>query len=186
MKRSPPATDLSGPKASAESLTPRRKSPAVVAAVDFQSDLFLSPVLSSLLSREGPSWTGSVIAGAATFAEETIRGGKRERFCSLTVGFSVIDRWCGWRRMDLDGILAFAGVLFLTGSAVHYALVGRRILSDRISNRISHHVRWRSYQGRKDEKDYIRSPSGFPLSIDGVDASGLTWTTFLPSPSFSF
>ena len=71
MKQSPPATDLSGPKASAVSLTPRRKIPAVAAAVDFQSDF--------LLSGEGFPWAGSVIVEVATFAEETMRGGKTGR-----------------------------------------------------------------------------------------------------------
>ena len=42
MKQRPPATDLSGPKTPAESLTPRRSNPAVADAVDFQVDLFPS------------------------------------------------------------------------------------------------------------------------------------------------
>ena len=40
IKHRPPATDLSGPKASAESLTPRRINLAVADAVDFQFDFF--------------------------------------------------------------------------------------------------------------------------------------------------
>jgi hypothetical protein len=40
IKQRPPATDLSGPKASAESLTPRRSNLAVADAVDFQFDFF--------------------------------------------------------------------------------------------------------------------------------------------------
>ena len=47
-----PATDLSGPKASAESLTPRRSNLVVAYAVDFQFDLILSvAALGSTLSR---------------------------------------------------------------------------------------------------------------------------------------
>jgi hypothetical protein len=41
IKQRPPAMDLSGPKASAESLTPRRSNLAVTDAVDFQFDFFL-------------------------------------------------------------------------------------------------------------------------------------------------
>ena len=41
-KQRPPATDLSGPKASTESLTPRRTNLAEDDAVDFQSGLFSS------------------------------------------------------------------------------------------------------------------------------------------------
>ena len=44
IKHSTPATDLSGGKASAESLTPRRSNLTVEKAVDFQSDLFSSAV----------------------------------------------------------------------------------------------------------------------------------------------
>jgi hypothetical protein len=52
MKQRPPATALRGPKASAESLTPRRSNLAVADAVDFQFDLFSSAALvSPLLSR---------------------------------------------------------------------------------------------------------------------------------------
>ena len=42
MKQRPPATDLRGPKVSAESLTPRRSSLVVADAVDFQFDFFSS------------------------------------------------------------------------------------------------------------------------------------------------
>jgi len=42
IKQRPPATDLSGGKASAEFLTPRRSNFAVADAVDFQLDLFSS------------------------------------------------------------------------------------------------------------------------------------------------
>jgi len=52
IKQRPPATDLSGPKASAESLTPRRTNLAVADAVDLQLGLLssataLGPPLSS-------------------------------------------------------------------------------------------------------------------------------------------
>jgi len=51
IKQRPPATDLSGPKASAESLTPRRSNLAVADALDFQFDLFSSAAaLGSALS----------------------------------------------------------------------------------------------------------------------------------------
>jgi hypothetical protein len=64
MKQRPPATDLSGPKASAESFTPRRSNLAVADVVDFQLD-FLSPaaVLGSALSlerRSSGSWSAMV------------------------------------------------------------------------------------------------------------------------------
>lgn len=46
IKQRPPAIDLNGPKASTESLTPRRSDLAEVDEVDFQSDLF-SPTAAS-------------------------------------------------------------------------------------------------------------------------------------------
>lgn len=50
IKQSPPATDLSGPKASAESLIPRRSILAVADAVlDFRLDLVSSVLFGSLL-----------------------------------------------------------------------------------------------------------------------------------------
>ena len=55
MKQRPLATDLSGPKASAESLTPRRSSLAEADAVDFQSDLFLFSPAAALGSTLLPS-----------------------------------------------------------------------------------------------------------------------------------
>ena len=102
MKQSPPATDLSGPKASAVSLTPRRKSPAVAAAVDFQSDLFLSAVLGSLLSGGGSSWAGLAISGVATFAEEIIKGRKTGRVLFAHRRVSRHQRK-GWRLLDESG-----------------------------------------------------------------------------------
>ena len=58
MKQRPPATDLSGPKASAESLTARSTSLAEDDAVDFQSGLFSSvaaPALTFSFSTLDPS-----------------------------------------------------------------------------------------------------------------------------------
>ena len=102
MKQSPPATDLSGPKASEESLTPRRNSLAVADAVDFQSDLFLSSVPCSLLFEEGSSWTGSVIAEATRFAEEKIRGGRTGRVLFAHCRVSR-HRSMGWMPADRPG-----------------------------------------------------------------------------------
>ena len=99
MKQRPPATDLSGPKASAESLTPRRNSPAVADAVDFQFDLFLSPVLGSFLLGGGPSWTGSVIVEATAFAEETIRKGMTGR---ILLAHCWVSRYRSTRWMSVD------------------------------------------------------------------------------------
>ena len=65
-----------------------------------------------------------------------------------------------------------------------FAFARSKIFLDRIGNRRSHHIRRRNDQGRKDGEGFVRSPSGFPLSIDGVDVDGSTWTTFLLSPSF--
>jgi hypothetical protein len=49
-KQRPPATDLGGPQASAESLTPRRSSLAVEDTVDFQFDFLFAATLGSALS----------------------------------------------------------------------------------------------------------------------------------------
>ena len=58
IKQRPPATDLSGPKASADSLTPRRSNLAAEDAVDFRrSNLFSSAVLGSLSLGRDTSWT---------------------------------------------------------------------------------------------------------------------------------
>ena len=65
-KQRPPATDLSGPKASAESLTPRRSNLAVADAVDFQFDLFFPMAApsstSSLRGIAFGSWLGTLEA----------------------------------------------------------------------------------------------------------------------------
>ena len=71
IKQRPPATALSGPKASAVSLTPRSSNLAVADAVDLQSDLFSSAtVLGSALpsGQMSPS-----IVDASTLSEVTIR-----------------------------------------------------------------------------------------------------------------
>ena len=71
IKQRPPATDLSGPKVSAESLTPRSSNLAVATAVDLQLDLPPSAAgpglaLSSDLTTSS-TWSGteegSVLSG---------------------------------------------------------------------------------------------------------------------------
>jgi len=59
MKQRPPATDLSGPKASAESLTPRRSNLAVAEAVDFQLDFFSFSFAAVLGSAPLSGWETS-------------------------------------------------------------------------------------------------------------------------------
>jgi len=57
MKQRPPATDFSGGKASAESLTPRRSNPTAADVVDFQLDSFSSAATLGLplsLTRRTP------------------------------------------------------------------------------------------------------------------------------------
>jgi len=54
--QSPPTTDLSGGKASADSFIVRRSNLAVADAVDFQSNL-LSPVAPGSLSLGRSTWT---------------------------------------------------------------------------------------------------------------------------------
>jgi hypothetical protein len=75
MKQRPPATDLSGPKASAESFTPRRTNLAVADVVDFQFTFFSS---ATALVPALPSGrrTGDVLAGMVempAMAERMIR-----------------------------------------------------------------------------------------------------------------
>ena len=75
IKQRPPATDLSGPKASAVSLTPRSSNLAVATAVDLQLDLSsLAAGLGSALSS-GPTtpgtWSGT--AEGSALSEGTIR-----------------------------------------------------------------------------------------------------------------
>lgn len=60
MKQRPPATDLSGPKASAESLTPRRSNLAVADTVDFQFDLFSSAKALGLVLLLGSRTAGTL------------------------------------------------------------------------------------------------------------------------------
>jgi len=78
IKQRPPATDLSGPKASAESLTPRRSNLAATDAVDFQFDLSSSATAlgSALLlgRRTSGKWSGTVEVSALSGpSERTIR-----------------------------------------------------------------------------------------------------------------
>ena len=70
IKQRPPATDLSGPKASAESLTPRRNNLAAADAVDLQLDLFsFAAAFGSAFSFS----TRSGMAEASTLSEGVIR-----------------------------------------------------------------------------------------------------------------
>jgi hypothetical protein len=59
MKQRPLATDLSGPKASEESLTPRRSNWAVADAVDFQFDFFSSGVTFGSTPLSDPRGSGT-------------------------------------------------------------------------------------------------------------------------------
>jgi len=89
MKQRPPATDLSGPKASADSLTPRRSSLAVADVVDFQPDFFSSAVFGSLLLGWGASRVGLGTAGVPVFAGETVKGGTAGRIVHILSGFPL-------------------------------------------------------------------------------------------------
>jgi len=95
MKQSPPATDLSGPKASAESLTPRRSNPAVADTVDFQVDLFPSAgALGSILSlgrRASSPLSG--MAEVPTLPEGTIRGSDRK---TIVYTYCRVSQCAGW------------------------------------------------------------------------------------------
>lgn len=76
IKQRPPATDLSGPKASAESLTPRRSNFAVADAVDLQPGL-LPPATAlglPLLSGRGTFDPWSRKVNMPALSEGTIRG----------------------------------------------------------------------------------------------------------------
>jgi len=89
IKQRPPATDLSGPKASAESLTPRRSNLAVADAVDFQLDLFPSAAApgSVFSSGRGSSGAGPGVVEGSTLSEGTIRGGSRNNNVHILSGF---------------------------------------------------------------------------------------------------
>ena len=97
IKQRPPATDFSGPKASAESLTPRRSNLAVADAVDFQSRLFsFAAALGSTLSPERmSSGKRSATAEVSALCERTVRKVQQLRWRSRTVGFPS-----GWRRIN--------------------------------------------------------------------------------------
>ena len=91
IKQRPPATALSGPKASAESLTPRSSHLAVADAVDFQSDLFsFTAALGSALSSGRMSRDiRSGIADASTLSEGTIRHSNGNKHVHVLSGFPL-------------------------------------------------------------------------------------------------
>lgn len=106
-KQRPPATDLSGPKASAESLTPRRSNFAAADAVDLQFDPF------SFAAAFGSAFsfgTRPGIAEASTLSEGVIRRVQQLKWkCSRTAWFP--SSWRGVNSLD-----------FLTGSTIHHNL----------------------------------------------------------------
>ena len=75
IKQRPPATDLSGPKASAVSLTPRSSSLAVATAVDLQLGLSSFAAGSGLALSSGRTTPGtwSGIAESSALSEGMIR-----------------------------------------------------------------------------------------------------------------
>ena len=77
IKQRPPATDLSGPKASADSFTPRSSNLAVADAVDLQLDLFLSAAAlgSEFSSGRTSPGTRSGTVEVSALSEGTIRYG---------------------------------------------------------------------------------------------------------------
>ena len=101
MKQRPPATDLSGPKASAESLTPRRSNFAAENAVDFQFGLLSSATaLGSALSPE-PRTAGPRLgmAEVPTLSGGMIRGGNWNDFIHVLSGSPL----CGMEVVDGEG-----------------------------------------------------------------------------------
>jgi len=129
IKQRPPATDLSGPKASADSLTPRRSSLAVADAVDFQPDFLSSAVFGSLLPGLGASWVGFGTAEVPVFAEETIKDGTAGRIVHILSGFPP--SMCEIDGVDVGGLTsttflpspsfsARLGPLFATSSVSGY------------------------------------------------------------------
>ena len=74
MKQSPLATDLRGPKAPAESLTPQRINLAVADAVDFQSDFFSSATALGSVSSLGWMSSGASLGAAVSVPPEKIVG----------------------------------------------------------------------------------------------------------------
>ena len=77
VKQRPPAIDLSGPKASAKSLTPRRSNLAVAKAIDFQLNFFSFAVAlsSEFSSGRGSCCTRSRTAGVPAPPKRMIRHG---------------------------------------------------------------------------------------------------------------
>ena len=73
-KQSPPAADLRGGKASAESLTPRRINLAVADAVDFQSDFLSSAAaLGSVFLLGWMSSDARLRVAVSVFPERIVR-----------------------------------------------------------------------------------------------------------------
>ena len=101
MKQRPPATDLSGPKASADSLTPQRNNLAVADAVDFQLEEFFSvePGAFSLALRTG--WTRSGTAELSVLSEEWSEAVSEAMCCLHTLGYPT----GGWEWVELVHIL---------------------------------------------------------------------------------
>ena len=89
IKQRAPAIDLSGPKASAESLTPRRSSLAETEAVDFQFGLFSSAA--TLLIPAGVLSDLGLLPYINFFSREN---GRRTLMVVLSQS-----RWCGFDRL---------------------------------------------------------------------------------------
>ena len=102
MKQRPPVTDLSGPKASADSLTPRRSSLAVADTVDFHPDFFSPAVLGLLLLGWVASWMGLGTAEVPAFTEETIKDGTTGRIVHILSGFPL--SMCEIDGIDVGGL----------------------------------------------------------------------------------
>jgi hypothetical protein len=92
MKQRLLATDLSGPKASEESRTPRRSNLAVVDAVDLQFDFFSSAMALGSVPSLGrrPSGTGSRMVKMPVLSEGTIRDGNGNNRVYIPSGFPLL------------------------------------------------------------------------------------------------
>ena len=93
---------MSGPKASADSLTARRTSLAVADAVDFHPDFFSSAVSGSLLLGWGVSCAGLGAVEASAFAEETIKDGTTGTIVHILSGFPL--PMCEIDGVDVGGL----------------------------------------------------------------------------------
>ena len=94
MKQRPPATDLSGPKASVESLTPRRSNLAVADAVDFQFDLFSSTAALGSVTSPGRRISGTrsgavEVPALLGSSEGMIRGSNQNNNVHILSGFPL-------------------------------------------------------------------------------------------------